>query len=104
MRLFLLPPSHVRVHHLADDRARPDDGDLNHHVIKLLRAIARQRGHLRPALDLKHADRVSTLQRAIDLIIFGKLCEIDGIAIVLRNQFQTIFEAQPSCRGRADPP
>ena len=37
-----LPAPHVRMHHLADDRTRPDDRNLHHNVIELRRAIAWQ--------------------------------------------------------------
>ena len=38
--------------------ARPHDGDLDHQVVIAARLEARQHRHLRPALDLEHADRV----------------------------------------------
>jgi hypothetical protein len=50
------------VHHLAHDWTRSDDGDLDNQVIKLLWAIARERGHLGSALHLKHPDGISLLQ------------------------------------------
>ena len=56
-----------RIHHLADDRPRPDDCDLHHDVIKAFRAQARQARHLRAAFHLEHADGVGLLQRGIDL-------------------------------------
>ena len=42
-RLLALPPIHVGMHHLSDNRAGPNDGYLYHDVIKLFRMIARQR-------------------------------------------------------------
>ncbi len=57
-RLAPLPPVEVRVHHLADDRAGADDRHLDDEVVEARRAHARQRRHLRPALDLEDADGV----------------------------------------------
>ncbi len=61
-RFPALPPVQVRMHHLAHDRPRPDDGDLHHDVVKLLWPQARQRRHLRAALHLEHADGVGLLE------------------------------------------
>ena len=46
------------MHHVALDRPRPDDRDLDHEVVESLGLHARQHRHLRPAFDLEHADRV----------------------------------------------
>ncbi len=89
---LFLTTAHVRMHHLADDGARANDGDLHDEVVELLRPIFRQGGFLCLALDLKHANRVCSLQRPIDLFILGQLCEIEGFAIVLRNKGQAILE------------
>ena len=51
----------VGMHHVAHDRPRPDDGDLDDEVIEALGVDAGQRRHLRPALHLEDADRVSLL-------------------------------------------
>ncbi len=90
--LFLLAPPHVRVHHLADDWPRPNDGDLNNNVIELLRVIPGQGSHLSSALDLKHADCISLLQSAVDLIVLWQLGQIDFVSVVSWDQLQTIFE------------
>ena len=84
-RLFLLPAPHVRMHHLADDGAGPDDGHLHHKVVETLGIVARQGGHLRAALHLEHAHGVGLLQRAIDLVVFGQLRKINWFAVVLRE-------------------
>jgi hypothetical protein len=47
-----------RVHHAAADRAGPHDADLDHEVVVVARAQARQHRHLRAALDLEHPDGV----------------------------------------------
>ena len=46
------------MHRTALDRAGPDQRDLHDEVVETARPQARQRRHLRPALDLEHADGV----------------------------------------------
>ncbi len=41
------------MHHVALDRAGPDDRDLDHHIVETFRLHPRQRRHLRAALDLE---------------------------------------------------
>ncbi len=43
------------------------------------------------ALNLEHANCIRTLQRAVNLIVFGQLRQIEGSTVVSRNQFQAIF-------------
>ena len=52
------------MHQIALDRAGPNDGDFDHHVVKAFRLHPRQRGHLRAAFDLEHADRVGAAASA----------------------------------------
>ena len=56
----------IRMDHLALDRARSDDRDLNDQIVEDLRPQARQHRHLRPALDLEHAERIGALQHGVD--------------------------------------
>ena len=65
-RLEPLPPLQVGMHHLADDRSRPDDRDFDDDVVETLRPQPRQRRHLCPRLDLKDPNRVRFLQHAVD--------------------------------------
>jgi hypothetical protein len=65
----VLAPAQVGVHHAALDRAGPHDGDLHHQVVVAARLQARQHGHLRPALDLKHADCVGLADHVVGLHI-----------------------------------
>jgi hypothetical protein len=58
------------MHHVALDRARPHDRDLDDEIVELLRLEPRQHRHLRAAFDLKHAERVRALQHAINGGIF----------------------------------
>jgi len=60
-------PPQVGVHHVALDRSRPDDGDLHHEVVEARRAQPGQHRHLRPALDLEHAQAVGPAQHGVGL-------------------------------------
>ena len=83
----------VGMNHFADDRPRPNDGDLHHDVVKTCWPKPRQAGHLRTALDLKHADGVRLLQRVINgMVVSGQASQIDLFGIILLDDFQRIFE------------
>ena len=60
------------MHHVALDRSRPHDRDLDHQVVEFLRLEPRQHRHLRAALDLEHADRVGAAEHAVDRGVFGR--------------------------------
>src|ERR1700679_3214995 len=90
--LFLLTPPHIGVHHLPDDWAGPNDGDLYDEIIEACRTIPWQRRHLRAALHLKHTYGVSLLQDFIDILILRQLGEVYGLAIVLRYQFDAVLQ------------
>ena len=73
-----LPPLQVRMHHLPDDRAGPDDRDLDDDVVEPLRTQPRQRRHLRARLDLEDPDRVGLLQHPVDGgVVGGKMGKVD---------------------------
>ena len=57
-RFVSLPPAEIRMHHFPDDRARANYGDLNDDIVEACRCVVRKRSHLRPALDLEHANRI----------------------------------------------
>ena len=67
-----LPPPQIWIEHLAHDGAGANDGHLHHDVVEMLRAHARQAGHLRSALHLKHADGVGVLQRGVGERVVGR--------------------------------
>ena len=72
----------VGVHHFADDRAGTDDRHLHHDVVKSARHHARQRGHLRAALHLKHGDGIGLLECVEDgRIVLRKMREVDRLAV-----------------------
>ena len=51
--------------HAALDRPGPHDRHLDHQVVVAARLQARQHAHLRPALDLEHADRVGAADHVV---------------------------------------
>ena len=88
-----LAPFHVGVHHLPDDRSGADDRDLHNEVIKLVRVVARERGHLGARFHLEETDGIGGLERLVDLgVIVRNLRDVDLLAVVAGNQLDTIFE------------
>ena len=78
-RLAPRAPIEIRMHHLSHDGPRPDDRHLHDDVVEAGGLEARQRGHLRARLDLKHADRVRLAEHAIDSrIVLREMREIDN--------------------------
>ena len=71
-RLLALPPPQVWVHHIPLDRPRPDNRHLDHQIIEGAGAEPWQHVHLRPALDLEHADGVRLAQHVVDLRIIRR--------------------------------
>ena len=68
-RLLPLPPLQVGMHHVADDRPRPDDRHLDDDVVEALRLEPRQRRHLRARLDLEDADRLGGAQHPAEHVV-----------------------------------
>ena len=99
MRVFDLlrlhcPPLQIGMNHVALDRSRPDDRDFDHEVIKILWLQPRQHVHLRPALDLKDAERLAPLQHLVDFFIsLLDRGESPMFAFVLRKQIKTFPDA-----------
>ena len=54
--LDAVAPAQIGMHHVALDRPRPHDRDLDDEIVEALRLQSRQHRHLRAALDLEHAD------------------------------------------------
>ena len=77
-RLLARAPREIRMHHVALDRSRPNDRDLDDDVVKTFRLHPRQRRHLRAALDLKNADRVRLLHQLESRgVVLRKVREIE---------------------------
>ncbi len=53
------------MHHTALDRPRPHNRHLNHQVVEVLRLEPGQHRHLRPRLDLEHADGVGLADHCV---------------------------------------
>src|SRR5690606_9801567 len=71
-RLLAVTPSEIRMDHVALNRARPDDRDLDHEIVIAARPQARQHRHLRTRLDLEYADRIRAGDHAVDGRILGR--------------------------------
>ena len=82
-RLLAVAPADVRVHRPALDRAGADERHLDDEVVELARPQPRQRGHLRPALDLEHADGVGPAEHLVDLVLLRDGGQVDLVAAVL---------------------
>ena len=74
------------MHRAALDGTGPDERDLHHEVVEALGTQARQRGHLRAALHLEHADGVGGGEQRVDLGLLGDGGEIDLHAFVLADE------------------
>ncbi len=59
------------MHHVALDRAGPDDRDLDDEVVVRAGPQPRQHRHLRARLDLEHAHRVGVADHVVDRRVFG---------------------------------
>ena len=60
------------MHHVALDRAGPDDGHLHDEVVETFGAEPRQHGHLRAGFHLEHAHAVGALQHLVHLGILRR--------------------------------
>ena len=70
----------IRMHHVALDRARAHDSDLDDEVVETARLEARQHVHLRAALHLEHTDGV----RAAEHVVYGRILPGHGAERELR--------------------
>src|SRR5579859_1702705 len=90
--LFLLTPPHIRVHHLPDDGAGANDGDLYDEIVEACGTVPRQGCHLCPTLHLEHAYGVGLLQDFINILVLRQLGQVYGLAIVPRYQFDAVLQ------------
>jgi hypothetical protein len=60
------------MHHVALDRPRAHDRDLDHQIVVAARLQPRQHRHLRARFDLEHADGVGTADHVVNLRIFRR--------------------------------
>jgi error-prone DNA polymerase len=95
-----LTPAQVRMHHVALDRAGAHDGDLDHKVVEAGRLEARQHGHLRPRLDLEHADRIGALQHAVGGgVLGGDVLQAADARLVAADQDQGLADRREHAQG-----
>jgi hypothetical protein len=82
------------MHHVALDRAGPDDRHLDDEIEQRLGLEARQHAHLRSAFDLEDADRVRALQHLVDLGHVRRHCR-NGVAhaVVALDQIEGAMDA-----------
>ncbi|KPX56540.1 Titin [Pseudomonas amygdali pv. photiniae] len=77
------------MNHVALDRPRPDNGDFDDQVIEFFRPQARQHGHLRTRLDLKHADGVGAADHFVGFpVVARQVCEGPALAPVQMHQIE----------------
>ena len=69
LRLLPLAPTEVGMDHIALNRPRPDDRDLDDDVVENARLEPREHRHLGPALDLERAERVGLAEHVIDCFV-----------------------------------
>ncbi len=82
------------MHHVALDRARTHDGDLDHQVVKHPRLQARQHVHLGAAFDLEHAERFTPAQHVVDRRhVLGDARQFPSLALVVGDQIKTFADA-----------
>ena len=76
----------------ALDRPGADEGDLDHEVVEAPRLEARQGRHLRPRLDLEHADRVGAAQHGVDVVVLGDRRQVDLVPAVLAHEVDRVVQ------------
>ena len=91
--LFALLAIDERVHRLADDGPRPDDGDLLRQLFQGARLRARQELYLGAALDLEDADGVAGADHVVDGGV-GEVdaAEVDAVAAALGDDVDALFD------------
>ena len=82
------------MNHVALNRTRPDDGNLDHKIVKIARLQARQHVHLRTTLDLEHAERFPPAQhvedRTVILVLGFDVRKLIAPSLVIIDQIETL--------------
>ena len=93
-RLDAVAAAQIGVDHVALDRAGADDRDLDHQVVEGARLEPGQHRHLRPALDLEHADRIGAAEHLVDGGVLGRDGgEREGDAVMRAQQLEALADA-----------
>ena len=96
-----LPPLQVGMHHLALDRTRPNQGDLDHQIVVLARPQARQHGHLGARLNLKNAHAVGVAQHLVGRRVFRRnVVETPWPAMALAQQVEHATQGRQHAEGQ----
>ena len=86
-------PVEIGVDHLSHDRARADDGDLDHQVVEALGLEPRQGRHLRAALDLEGSNGVGALDHRVGLgVVRRQVGEVDLDVFVFAHEGDGVFQ------------
>ncbi len=71
------------MHHIALNRAGPNNSDLDHQIVKAGRFQSWQHRHLRARLNLKYTERVGLLQHSVGGgIFFGNILYATDIRMI----------------------
>ena len=93
------------MHHVALDRAGPDDRHLDDQVVEGSRFHARQHRHLRAALDLEGAERVRLADHRVGARVLGRdRRQIELDALVLGQEIEAPLHAGQHAQREAHRP
>ena len=91
----------IGMHHIALNRPRAHNRNLDHQIIKLARFEARQHIHLRAALDLKNAERIPLAQHRIGFRILARDSrERQRAPVMLLQQIEAFLDASEHAEGQ----
>src|ERR1700736_4081536 len=73
------PPADIRMHHVALDWSRPDNGNLHGDIVKAARPQPGQGCHLRARFHLEQANGIGFAEHVVDALVIAraKIGEVD---------------------------
>ena len=89
---LLCPVLQVGMNHAALDGTGPHDRHFDDEIVVIARLEPGQHRHLRPALDLEHADRVGLAQHVIDFLVGRGHVERWALAVMLFDQGEALAQ------------
>ena len=98
-RWIMLPvdavaPAQIGMHHVALDRPRPHDRDLDDEIVEASRLQARQHRHLGAALDLEHADGIGARKHLVDrAVVLRQRGERIRLTVMLLDEIEPAPQA-----------
>ncbi len=82
------------MHHVALDRPRAHDGDLDHEIVEFAGAQPRQHVHLRTALNLEYAQRIPLAQHGIGFRVLARDAgKAERAIVVIVEQVEAFADA-----------